>query len=297
MKILFYSSQENQRFLAFGDIVTLIQSCYFKGRELGYNEVYLQWFEKNSFSWNDDGTNKGNLNIPGELILPIKLIDDINIDCDLKIDLSKPNILFYGSPPIIHKDIKPTQICLSYLNKYYVDRKERPVFNIQKTGKFGDYILIHFRYSSNERQLNRNLDISYYKNLVMKIRELYPSIKIWKFGERSPIDNLFDRKFQYFYENLDNLFELTNESKIYISSECGALQLGHMFNIPMITLLSSKHKLQGTTKEGWDNWRLALPWIIGETDRDYSYTDKQLLLMENNYDEFDLIQPFMEKHI
>lgn len=296
-KILFYSSIENQRFLALSDILMIPQSCYFKGKELGYDNISIQWFEKNAFSWNNDGSYLGNISIPKNSILPIKFINDFQEDYDLKIDISKPDSLYNGCPSLISKDINPTRICCSYLNKYYKDTGEKPVFNIPKTGKFGDFILLHYRHSNKEEQLVRNLDISYYISLIKKIKELYPNIKIWKIGERSPFDNMFDKKLPYFYNNFEELLDIINECKIFICSETGTLKVGHMFNIPIITLLSSKSTLQGTTIDGWNYFKTIHSWIIGDTDKDYSCTDKQLLLTENKYEDFNLLKSFMEKNI
>ena len=161
--------------------------------------------------------------------------------------------------------MKPTH---DYLNKYYQDYDKRPILSLPK-GTKEKYILFHYRESTQERQLPRNTPYKEWKRLFELLKERYgDEYKFKKFGEPSELDSEFDEIFDYFPDDIGRLFEIVNNSSLYIGGAAGPITLTFLFGIPGILLFDSKSKLS----------------YIGETNA-HKWLDPKnyLYLIENEY--------------
>ena len=78
--ILFRIGQDWQHRIRFGEVGQLFQSCYFRGKELGYkdNTIYLEWPLKVAF--NNQYQSQVYFKCPKYSILPINFIERKDVD-------------------------------------------------------------------------------------------------------------------------------------------------------------------------------------------------------------------------
>jgi len=271
-RVYFWDSKRETNFMGLGQEITLMQCCYFRGMELNYDEVIFEWHDKVSYpGWSKDNTIKGLINCPQDNnLLPLRIVNKgtrISSRID-RIDLSESNSLYDGCPPIMTKDYKMKQTH-KYLNDYYSKTNIRPILSIDKNSN-EKYILFHYRESDKESQIPRNTPYNDWKRLFEILKEEYGNeYKFKKIGEPSKLDGEFDEVFDYFPDNVERLFEIINNSSLYIGGAAGPITLTFLFGILGILLLDSKSKFS----------------YIGETNA-HKWVDSKnyLYLIENEYD-------------
>ncbi len=239
--VYFYDGKKINRFMGFGQMTTLAQACYFRAKELGYKRVVCEWHNMVAYSWNNKGWYKGLLNISSHGILPIIFVSKgtKGIRNSDMIDLSEPDSLFEGCPPIMSNKITMVPM-FDYLNKYYRNTGIRPTFNIPKDTD-NPYILFHYRKSEQDRQKYRNTPLPEWKCLLKLFKDKYgKKFKFKKIGEISPLDNEFDEVIDYFNDDVQGLFKLVNNASLYVGSAAGPLALTYMLNIPTILFIDKK---------------------------------------------------------
>jgi hypothetical protein len=249
MKIVrFIYNNDIYRFISLGQITSLLQACYFRGKELGYDRIFCDWYNRVTYpNWDDFGNFKGLLQKPKNGFLPINIIDKIdrtpnNVD---KINISKGELvlLFNGNTQGAHYE---------YLNKYYKKNNEYPVFNIKKDN-VEPYILFHYRESPQLRQKYRNTPVDKWIEIFEKTKLKYgKELKYYKIGEPSPIDNRFDIVFDYFPEDITQLYRLINNSNMLVCSPSGPLSISFAFGIS--SLIFNNPEFDKDYKEGKYNW-------------------------------------------
>lgn len=110
-KILFIYKNNNQGFFRLGELGFIYRACYFRGKELGYKDIYMEW--PNNLEFTRDHHLKRNklklekkllkMKCPKETILPIKFIskkDIIPSEYDKIIDIGKSGAFYNNSEPI-----------------------------------------------------------------------------------------------------------------------------------------------------------------------------------------------------
>lgn len=271
--IYFYYSKPMKSWLALGQILALMQACYFRGRELGFENVIFVWKDGVSYpGWTKENTCKGNIFCPGNNIFPMKVVSpEFVLREDVyKIDLSEPNSLYEGCPIVIKPDGYRMAPTYEFLNNYYKNHNERPVFSIHKNTN-EKYILFHYRESTQERQIPRNTPYDDWKKLFMVLKEKYgKEYKFKKIGEPSKLDGEFDEVFDYFPNNIEELFKIVNNAILYVGNASGPSTLGFMFEIPAIILLNE----------------LSKPSYVGKDSIAHKWVDdsKYLCLWKGEYD-------------
>lgn len=256
--VLFRKGQIQQQKMRLGEVFELIRACYFRGKELGYSngDIYFEWPKRICF----DGTYRYGryYPFPTHSELPIQFVDYENVDLskfDKIYDLNQYGVFYENSPPIylpiltedmiLTDQIKCYISHLSYLNKYYLETKERPIFNIPKDETVDNpssilevkksYILFHVRIANWSEY--RNPDLNVYKDVVLKIKEIYgDKYEYWKCGETcNDIDSLFDRVLPYFKE-LDNVIKQFNNASLIVCADSGPNVFGWGLGIPVFEI-------------------------------------------------------------
>lgn len=295
MKIVyFYDKKATHRFVALGQISTIIQSCYFKGIELNADKIIIEWHNMVTYpNWTDDGKFEGLLSCPREnTILPLIIVPKgTKITSRAKhIDLSEPNSLFDGCNPVISNPMKQ-QPTFEYLNKYYIDTGRRPIFKIKSDSDTG-YILFHYRESPQKRQLERNTIYSEFEEIFYICRKLFKDMKLYKIGEPCKLDSEFDKVFGYFPDNIGELFRIINNSSMFVATTSGPLDIAYAFGVPSIVNIDNKTK-NDYTKGKWNGKH-------GNTAYDWVDRNKYYFLWNNEYkfeDEIDRIIEFMKNGV
>lgn len=244
MKVIyFYDSKQTKLFLALGQIVTLLQACYFRGKELGYEKIVFEWHNLVTYpGWSNENTFKGIINSPKNSILPITIIEKgSRIPSNYhKIDLSEPNSLYDGCPPIMQSNgykMKPTH---DFLNRYYINHNSRPILSLARD-KEDKYILFHYRESTQDRQIKRNTPYEEWNKIFELIKYSYGNeYKLKKIGEPSKIDDRFDEVFDYFPNNIEKLFEIINNASLYVGGASGPITITFLLGVPGILLLKQE---------------------------------------------------------
>jgi ADP-heptose:LPS heptosyltransferase len=250
MKIMHYIGSNHQRRIGIGNIMQIAQTIYFRSKEMGYDDVYMEWPIRVTCG-PEYGDNKY-MPSPKELIIPIKFINRgewSTKDFDKVIDLTEKDSLYDGFIPLWKgKDIPLRNISYlgieNYVNMYLEKTKKRPIFNIPKDKLEKPYILFHFRNSewSSYRNSNPYSFRKIYNILNEKYRDKYNFIKC---GEKfRALDRLFDKVTPY-YDNFNDILKIVNNSTLFIGAAAGMLTFAQTFDIPHISLDEPKYGKDG----------------------------------------------------
>jgi len=238
--VLFYDGKPVETSMALGQMLELMWACYIRGKELGYNRIFVEWHNFITIRWFDDGSCISGMPPPSNRSLDgIKIINkgEKLYGLDKIIDINKEGSLYEGCPPLISERIR-TRIYEEYLLNYYLKTGIKPKINIVKLDNLGKYIMFHYRYSEKTSQLDRNVPNEKYIEIIDFIRKNYPEYKIYKTGEKSDIDNLFDCDFGCFLYDTDKLINMVSNSKLYIGPLSGPISIAFFSQHPCIALLT-----------------------------------------------------------
>lgn len=258
--IYFYDGSGYQKSMAFGQMIELMWACYTKGNELGYDDIYVEWHQPITIRWFNDGNAVYGMNCPRKSVYPLKFVEKgIRINADECRDISKPDSLWNGCQPLISPYGIKSQPFIDYLNMY-AEKYGKSIKLELNDEKSPDekYILFHYRYSQQDRQKNRNIDIGYYEKIVDYLIEKFPAYKLYKIGEISDIDRKFDRVFGYFLRNTDRLFELINNCSYYVGPLSGPVGIAIAMQKPLIALLSERDVVAKEKMEKWYSDKMKL---------------------------------------
>jgi hypothetical protein len=285
-KILFRIEGE-QFAIRFGDLISVIRGCYFKGKELGFedNNIYLEWPKnvryttKQHFKYHlSHDIDAEYTKCPIDTILPIKFIENpILEDYNNIIDLNKSNCMYDGCPPIFtpNDDRKKNfQIFWSYTNKYYLETGVRPIFNLGKDKSIEPYILVHDRRGllGTVRNPKPEVTLGILKYLKRKYGNKY---KIYRCGESiedeiikieqysKSIEN-FKRTLDYtIFTQIENLtdefitnkdisefIKIVNNCSMFVGPNSGPYELALSLNIPVLHFDNKKVFFASIKKEG-----------------------------------------------
>jgi len=241
--VYFYDSKEAKVFLALGQMVTLLQACYFRGKELCYDKVVFEWHNLVAYpGWSKENTYKGLINTPKNDFLPITFVQKgnrISKLCD-RIDLSEPDSLYNGCPPIMTPNGYSMQPTHEFLNRYYENHHKRPILYINKEPD-EKYILFHYRESTQERQIKRNTSYDEFKKIFTIIKEKYgDKYKLKKIGEPCDLDKEFDEVYDYFPDDIESLFKVINDSFLFVGGATGPVTITFLLGVKGILLLKKE---------------------------------------------------------
>jgi len=236
IKAVYFKNIDNsQRYIGVGEVCSIIQCCYFRSKELGYDKVFMEW-PLVVFLWNDKGTFEYYVECPKDTIFPItfvpkgsKLARSVDI-----IGLDKRGVFFEDSDPLIMHNPPSNFPYFEYLNKYFLDHKEYPVIHIEKD-KTEPYVLFHIRKTKLTRGQIRNSKDEDFQILIDLVRK-YTSYKLYKIGEPCSLDNQFDKVFTYFNDNINELFKIVNNSILFVGNSSGPLTLAYMLDVPTMNM-------------------------------------------------------------
>jgi hypothetical protein len=238
--IYYFENNPINQSWALGQLLHLGYACYINGRALGYDEIYVEWKDNNSYLWKENGTKLGDILCPKNTVLPVKYLPQGDRpNSDKYIDIGKPNSLYDGCPPIFRSN----KYILEYFKRFCSENKEYPFMEPIKDKSKCPYILFHYRKSEQQRQQYRNLPDEWYIDILNKLKELYgEKFKYYKIGEKSEFDNIFDKVYGYFPRNIDNMFKLIVNSELYIGSSSGPVSIPISTRHPMIILVKNTKK-------------------------------------------------------
>lgn len=233
-KIFFYDSKQCNKFMALGQTLEFIWACYSKGIELGYNEIIIEWHHRISIMWFDDGRCIQGMPKPKNNILPITFVrKGVYVNADKYIDISEQNSLYEGCPPLISNKSIIASTFENYLNN------NRKTLSVTKT-KTNPYILIHYRKSTKKSQQIRNILDEHYINIIKLVRKRFKEIPIYKIGEPSSFDDMFDRVYKYFLRDTTGLIDLVGNSTLYIGPLSGPISIAFFNNNDCIAMKSER---------------------------------------------------------
>lgn len=280
MKIYFHDKKHCKKFMAFGQMIELVWACYAKGKELGYDNIIIEWHDKISIGWTKEGTCISGMNPPENSITSLKVVPKGTIieNVDRYIDISESNVLYDDCPPLISND-KIRGFCYEeYLERYYKKTNIKPTIEISKSESKDKYILLHYRYSTQERQIPRNVSSKYYIDLIKLIRENYKEYKIYKIGELSEFDSLVDKKFGYFLKDTDKLINLVGNSSLYIGPLSGPISIAFFLQHPCIGILSDHNIIRNMeVKDYYSNDTIYINPINDYLNKIKEFMDKILI--------------------
>ena len=307
--ILFLVNDGWQKEINIGDLFILMNICYWKGTELGYEskDIFFEWpIRVRHFT---DGDKARNLPCPPDNFLPINLVNkgSVNYDNFRIINFNKPNALYSGYKPIYTNRQYPLGgrnyvPFYSYLNKYFIDNKKRPELNIPKDTK-NKYILFHYR-NINPMGIEghgvpfRNVNSSTIFNLFKIVqREFGNEYELWKCGEQlRALDKMFDYVVPYQSENLNDFLRVINNSSMLIGADSSPMSGAEILGIPRIRYDSRK-----LTKHGEPTWFTSGWWEsrggIGNNMFYWQNPDKQMTFWKDEELDVDRFLQFMRRWV
>jgi len=294
--VIFRVNGRYQHRIRFGETATLIQACYFRGKELGYDDIYMEWPLKSMFS--DIYGNRINIKCPPNELLPIKFIHRLEFNkyqYNKNVGLDEYNSFYKDSPPVFEKNKTCFIGFYSFLNKYYLETGKKPIFNIKKDKLDKPYIIFHFRWSNNHSP-ERNPRVSSYMKIFNMIKEKYGNkYEIWKSGEPNKmLERKCDKTIPYYNDNLNEQIKVINNSSLVVSPGCGIEAYCELVDKPLLYVEASQDNIGGTfDKQWWKNnggkhgemlqeWRIGdrlhVLWKQNEVDRDeiFKFMDRWL---------------------
>jgi len=238
--IYFYEENPINQSWALGQLLHLGYACYIKGKSLGYENIYVEWKNNNSYLWMNDGKKFGFITCPKNTVLPVKYVPEgTDLNVSKKIDIGVPNSLYEGCPPIFRSN----KYILEYLKLYCKENKKYPYMEPIREKLSNPYILFHYRHSEQDRQQFRNLPDEWYINILNKLKNKYgEKYKYYKIGEKSKFDKEFNIVYNYFPRNIDNMFKLIVNSSLYVGCSSGPVSIPISTKHPMIILVKDVKK-------------------------------------------------------
>lgn len=285
---------EDWYYIRFGEIFELTRVCYFKGKELGFedNHIFLEWPDNVIFY------NKIKYEFPGYSVLPIGFVEKGSYkdsDYDKIVNLNDVGSLYENSAKFCNNGKRNSIQLFNYSNKYFLETGVRPVFNIEKQKKKRDYILIHTRklVDSNYRNTDTKLLFQIYKEVLEDYKVKYD---IYSFGD---IQFIEDSHIGY-TGNINRFIRLINNSKLVIGNpsgpNCYAIGLG----IPFIEIDTNNQNKP--TNFGWyseEFWKSIKDGIYGKSAFDFVDKDKLSIVYKDNPTEvkIQMVREFLKRHL
>jgi hypothetical protein len=275
--ILFYFGKQFNSAIRFGEMIGISHACYFKAKELGYtnNNIYIEW-TKVEYSYPQA---KVFFSKPQDGYLPIKFLynNEINInEFDTCIDLDKENVFFKGCPPFnISEKKRYSEGMDDYLNKYYNDTGERPIFKVDKD-KYNKFRIL-FNYRKAIYSIFRNVNDNKLTDLLKFFKD--KKNKDTEFNITGDV-SLAPKEFLNNFKNIYNpyirdpskLFRIINNSNLIVGASSGLADTANLFGIPTIQVdMPRKEKGGNPVHFSRDYWK-TLSHNFGY-DR-YSWLDK-----------------------
>lgn len=295
--IYFFDGKGIRKHCSFGQLIDIGISCYIRGKELGYDKIFVEWHDINSFLWTDEGTFLGNIKCPQNRVLPISFVDKgTKVDADKSIDISEWNSLYDGCPPLISSEMISAVPSCNYLNKYYHEHNLSPFIELEKN-QVEPYILFHYRKSPQNRQKNRNLPDYIYLDIINILKEKFGTeFKYYKIGEKGPLDELCDKFFRYYPEDIDRLFEIIRDSFLYVGTPSGPHSFTRLIHHPLYMIVPDSNPNDISFEAGWKHSEELFKRryykdfkCIGFTGYDYIDEATQKYIKEKDYNSKDLI--------
>jgi len=324
-KILFRYPNDNEGFIRLGEFGFICRACYYRGKELGYNNIYIEWpnnieYTRNHYLRRNNRTTYGEpleLECPDDTILPINFISNDDIkesDYDKVMNMNENDAFYNGSEPIFleidGKILRSNLAPHEFLNKYYITYNEHPIFDIKKDKLKYKYILIHTRNALNSK--SRNPKIKTYLHILKLLKENFSDYKIFRCGETYSweVENEINEYIDDFYrptDDFDLFLRLINNSSLYVGCTSGPIEYAKSFNLPVVELdipllvwdskstgVYASDKYSYYSKEYWKN---VFHGRYGDAIEDNLNQDKILKLYKNKKLNDNVILEFIERWI
>lgn len=304
-KILFKFDNNKNEIFRIGEAIQLFHACYFKAKELGYSDIYIEWPSKieidiifKKYGEYASSRKTKYFKYPETSYLPIKFIrrdDTYEWKYDKVINLLEDNSFFDGCKSLKNRN---HDAFVSYLNKYYSDTKIHPEITIEKDDINKPYILFHYRHAnySPVRNSNKSLLI----NIVDGIKDKYGDrLEYHITGDAFPdvFNEIFDVSHAPYYQDINKLFKLVNNASIVIGGTSSIIDIANMLGIPFIMIGTPRKygtgKPYSLTKEFWDN----MPYKFGTWQLWWLDENKYLIFWKDEHVEMDNVFGFIDRWI
>jgi len=230
-----------------GEMISSINACYFRGKELGYDDITLEW---PLIKYNIANRRKYSILKPKDGLLPIKFeyFQYLNhIEYDEIINLNKPNSLYEGCESYsVHYKYKNIYIFPTFLIKYYLSTGIAPFINLKKKKNNKFLVIFHYRNSYYSQQRNSNLDD--YHLILNKLKDVYGDDMRYEitgdcYKSSKDISNGFDDIHFPYIRNINKFFKLMSSADLMIGPPSISTDSSRMFGIPLIDLYHIKEEV------------------------------------------------------
>lgn len=253
MKILFKGFESTTRGPGLGDLFDFSQSCYLKGKDIGYDDIHIVFPRIGTWGNEKYGISKEDYNWQKTEFLPWKWYprnkDIDENEWDKIVDMIQPNSLYDGFPGIDAFFWYVTQ----YLGYYFKDKKLSPCIQVKRDTR-KHYILFHYRtdFPGGFNNNDRTTSLSQFQSLFYFIKEILgDEYSYWKIGDSCPIENQFDGVIPNRYDKLDELAKLICNASLIVPSQSGIWEIASLMpNLPMIGTSFVPH-LQTSNLDAW----------------------------------------------
>jgi len=301
--ILFAIRRERQWKLRFGELAYIIQACYYKGKELGYEDyhIFIEWPLNYMFS--DIRGNRIDIEFPeSDSILPIIFINRKNSydEYDQILYLDDYGTFYEDSPPLYEekegRKVHSHMSFLNYLNKYRMENNKSPHIELKMTNIDKPYILFHIRYTP-FHNTQRNSDFFRYKELVKIVKEHYgDKYEYWQTGEHyKPLNKYFDKLIPYYNNDINKFISIVNNSSFCITPPSGPDCWMEMLNKPMILMDIPLVEKNGKPPARGKEWWKQAKGVYGDSMHFWRDKSKYMMIQKNEDLNKNNIIQFMDK--
>jgi hypothetical protein len=240
------------RMFGFADVFIYSMACYLKGKELGYNDVYIVFprfgYDKLKWDVSEKARNWQRTEFSPWTYLPRDKKINFNI-YDKIIDTSKPNS-FYDGFPGLHEH---AWFFYKYPDIYYLKTGKKPHLEVNKDDNNKRYILFQYRDSRLGALAKKKVTSTKEFHQVFNIlkEQLNDRYEFWKTGEKSPIDNKFDKILPPMFEDIDGFARVIRNSSMFIGGHSGPRAFAYfMADLPIIQISQVK-KINPYNNKTW----------------------------------------------
>lgn len=253
-KILFRGFEGIYREIGFGDVFEYSAICYIKGKDLGYDNIHIvfpimggkgkQHLTEKSYYWQPSKF------LPWTWHPRNKQIN--SDDWDYIINTREPNSLFdgfVGLAPVFHN-------LLQYSDIFYSEKNIPPYLHLERNYIETPYILFHYAsaYTGSYKSEFKHTNNKQFVDSFNIIKELFgKKYKYWKIGDKSPIDNQFDKVIPQMYDKIDDFFRIVYNSSLMIASHSAPLAISNYVPKLPVIVISAYYDACSWMPDSWEN--------------------------------------------
>lgn len=267
-----------KRVVGFADTFTYSLVCYLNGKLKGFDNIYIVFprfgYDKR-FEVSEEARHWQKTEfLPWSWIDRNKKVP--NSDYDRVVYTNRPHSLYTFYPGLNHTG----RYFYAYLDLYYLSTKREPTLNIPRENIKDPYVLLQYRDLRGRKSENRNTRIERLLSIYDILKKEYgDTLKYYKIGEPSEIDDKFDSVIPLMHDNIDGFSKIVRNASLMVSGHSGPQSFSTCFpDVPTIRL----DMIKELNPKWGAHWKTQVKQISSVIPYHPMWCDKRLLDIQYN---------------